>query len=149
VTDFVLRRCGHQDLEQVYKMEKASFPDDAYSKAVFFFYFVTEGDGFVVACKGDLVVGYVIATHHGGNGLIQSIAVSPEFRKRGIGEMLMRSVLAYLAPRFGRVYLQVDAKHEATIRFYRRLSFSETGKVLKRYYPNGDDALEMVRKLDG
>jgi ribosomal protein S18 acetylase RimI-like enzyme len=41
----------------------------------------------------------------------------------------------------------VDANQEVAIRFYRGLSFSETGKMLKRYYPNGDDAVEMVREL--
>jgi ribosomal protein S18 acetylase RimI-like enzyme len=62
-------------------------------------------DGFIVACKKDLVVGYVIATDRAGEGLIQSIAVSPEFRQRGIGEMLMRSAMGHLARRFERVYL--------------------------------------------
>ena len=129
------------------RIEKVAFPDDAYSKAVFLFYLMTERDGFIVALKGDSVVGYVIATNHGGQGLIQSIAVSPEFRRRGIGAKLMQAAIARLAVKFNRVFLQVDAKQESTIRFYRALSFRETGKVLKRYYRNGDDGMEMMREI--
>ncbi len=145
--DFTLRTCRREDLDRVLTIEDASFPDDAYSRAVFHFYLATAREGFIVACKGDLVVGYVIATHQAGEGLIESIAVAPEFRRRGIGEALMRAAMARLSTKSKRVYLQVDANQEATIRFYHRLSFRETGKVLKGYYPDGHDALEMVREL--
>jgi len=139
--------CRIQDLDQVVRLEKVSFPEDAYSKSVFFYFFVTERDGFIVARKGELVVGYVIATSREGQGMIQSIAVSPQFRRKGVGTLLMQSAVAQLARKFTRVYLQVDADQEGTIRFYRNLSFGETGRVIKRYYPNGHDAIEMVRQI--
>ena len=94
-----------------------------------------------------MVIGYVIAIHQGRDGLIQSIAVSPEFRGRGVGEMLMTSAINHLAGNSHRVYLKVDVNHKGTIRLYHKLSFNETGKVTKKYYPNGDDAIEMVREL--
>ena len=143
----MLRTCRLEDLEQVHEIEEASFPDDAYNTSAFLFFLVTASDGFIVACHGEKVVGYVIATRRSGEGLIQSIAVSPGFRRRGVGRMLMQSAMGRLAARVKRVYLQVDAKHEGTIRFYHGLSFSETGRVLRRYYPNGDDAVAMVREL--
>jgi [ribosomal protein S18]-alanine N-acetyltransferase len=115
--------------------------------SAFLFFLATARDGFIVACQGGKVVGYVIANSRRGEGLIQSIAVSPGSRRRGAGRMLVRAAVGHLAARFRRVYLQVDAKHEGTIRFYRALSFTETGRVLRRYYPNGDDAVEMVRGL--
>lgn len=147
MSDFELQPCRHQDLDQVYKLEAECFPDDAYGLTVFLYFFAVERNGFLVAHKGDKVAGYVIATRQGGDGLIQSIAVLPEFRRMGLGEALMKAALDHLAKRFERVYLQVDAKHEGTLRFYRRLSFKETGKVHKGYYPNGDDGIEMVRPL--
>ena len=147
IREIVLRPCGFKDLEQVCRLEGASFAGDAYGRAEFLFFLATARDGFVVACEGDKVVGYVIATDREGHGLVQSIAVSPEFRRRGIGWMLMRSAMGHLARRFERVYLQVDSKQDAAIGLYRKLAFGETGKVLKRYYPNGDDAVEMAREL--
>lgn len=142
-----LRTCELSDINQVGKVEKASFPDHPYSKLDFVSCLLTARDGFIIACKDGSVVGYVIATRRGQEGSIQSIAVSPEFRRKGIGEMLLRSAINLLAGRCKTVHLLVDAKNDAAIRLYQRLSFRETGNVVERYYPNGDDAMEMVREV--
>ncbi len=144
--DFALRTCGYQDLGQIRAIEKASFPDRPYSEFDFVSYLLLARSGFIVACKDRLVVGYVITIHQGREGLIQSIAVSPEFRGRGIGEMLMTSAINHLASNFHRTYLKVDVNHKSAIRLYHKLSFNETGNVTNKYYPNGDDAIEMVRE---
>lgn len=144
---YVLRTCEFRDLDQVNQVEKASFPDRPYSKVDFVSYLLIAGEGFIVACKDGSVIGYVIAMRQGREGMIQSIAVSPEFRRKGIGEMLMKSAISRLTGRFKRLYLLVDANNERAIRLYHKLSFSETGKIIKKYYPNGDDAVEMVRGL--
>jgi len=59
----------------------------------------------------------------------------------------MTSGVNHLARNFRRVYLKVDVNHTNTISFYHKLSFNETGSVTKKYYPNGDDAIEMVKEL--
>jgi ribosomal protein S18 acetylase RimI-like enzyme len=61
--------------------------------------------------------------------------------------MLMRSAIAHLSGRFKRAHLLVAANNESAIRLYRRLSFTETGKRTKRYYPDGEDAIEMAKEL--
>jgi ribosomal-protein-alanine N-acetyltransferase len=144
---YVLRTCGFRDLDQVSKVETASFPDSPYSTLDFVSCLLMARDGFVVACKDGPVVGYVIAMRRGQEGSIQSIAVLPEFRGKGIGEALMRSAISHLAGRFKQAYLLVDVNNERAIRLYRKLSFSDTGKVIRGYYRNGDDAIEMVREL--
>jgi [ribosomal protein S18]-alanine N-acetyltransferase len=144
---FVLRACDFKDLDQVSQVEKASFPDRPYSKLDFVYCMSVAREGFIVACKDGPVIGYVIATGQGEVGSIQSIAVSPRYRERGVGEALMRSAIDHLAGRFERVCLLVDAKNEKAIRLYRELSFGETGNVFEKYYPNGDDAIEMAREL--
>jgi ribosomal-protein-alanine N-acetyltransferase len=143
----VLRACEFGDLEQVIRVEKASFPERPYSKLDFLSCILLAQEGFAVACVDESVVGYVIAMRKGREGMIQSIAVSPEFRQKGVGEMLVQSAIDHLAGRFRRAYLLVDAKNEPAIRLYRKFSFNETGKVIKKYYPNGGDAVEMVREL--
>jgi len=141
-----LRTCRIQDLAQISKIEKASFPHDPYSMPVFLFHLMTEREGFIVATEGGTVVGYVIATGREGRGLVESIAVLPESRRKGIGEALMQAAMAHLS-RFDGAFLQVDAKDDGAIAFYQKLLFNPTGRVLKRYYPNGHDALEMARDL--
>jgi [ribosomal protein S18]-alanine N-acetyltransferase len=143
----VLRACEFGDLDQVSQVEKASFPDRPYSRLDFVSCLLIEREGFIVACKDGSVIGYVIAMPQGQEGSIQSIAVLPEFREKGIGEMLMKSAINHLTGRFKRVYLLVDVNNESAIRLYHRLSFNETGKIIKEYYPNEDDAIEMARGL--
>jgi len=143
----VLRACEFRDLDQVGRVEEASFPDRPYSRMDFVSCLLVAREGFIVACKGGSVIGYVIAVRQGREGMIQSIAVSPELREKGVGEMLMKSAIDHLAGRFKRVSLLVDANNEKAIRLYRKFAFSETGKTIKKYYPNGDDAIEMVKEL--
>ena len=143
----MLRACEFKDLAQVVQIERASFPERPYTRLDFAYYLLTARDGFVVASRDGSVVGYVIALSRGREGSIQSIAVSPESRGKGVGELLLRSAIGHLAVRCVRVHLLVDASNEAAIRLYRKLSFEETGKVVKGYYPNGGDAVEMARVL--
>ncbi|MDA4116421.1 MAG: GNAT family N-acetyltransferase [Thaumarchaeota archaeon] len=144
---YELRACELRDLAQVGQIERASFPERPYTRLDFAYFLLVARDGFIVASKDGSVMGYVIATARGREGSIQSIAVSPESREKGVGELLLRSAIDRLAGRCGRVHLLVDAGNEAAIHLYRKLSFEETGKVVKGYYPNGGDAVEMVRKL--
>ena len=147
LSGFLLRAFEFGDLGQVIQVERASFPERPYGKLDFVSCLLLAREGFVVACVGGSAVGYVIAMRQGREGMIQSIAVSPELRQKGVGEALMRSAIGHLSGRFRRAYLLVDSNNEPAIRLYRKLSFSETGKVIKEYYPNGGDAVEMAREL--
>jgi len=139
-----IRPCCHQDLKRVFSIERESFPDP-YTESVFGFFMQDPQSYFVVACVGEDIVGYVIATRGPGEGLIQSIAVSARCRGRSIGGMLMKSAMDYLAS-CRRVTLLASKTNNSAIRLYRSFSFRETGRVFERYYPDGEDALEFEWK---
>jgi ribosomal-protein-alanine N-acetyltransferase len=141
-----LRPCTYADLGQLHFIELESFPDDPYPAIVFINLLALAKEGFIVACSGDSVVGYVIGTGGGREGMIQSMAVTPSLRRRGVGARLMASVIEHLSKKHRRISLLVDVSNEAAIHLYRKFSFSETGRVIKAYYPNGNDAIEMVRE---
>lgn len=146
-SDYLLRACELKDLAQVGQIEKASFPERPYTRLDFVYFLLSAREGFIVASEGGRVTGYVIATSSGQEGMIQSIAVSLEFRRTGVGESLLRAAIAHLAGEVESVRLLVGVKNEGAIRLYRKLSFQETGRVVGKYCPNGDDAVEMLRKL--
>src|SRR5216684_5156283 len=104
---YVLRPFELGDLGQVGKVEEASFPERPYSKMDFLSSLLVAREGFIVACEDGSVIGYVIAIGQGGEGMIQSVAVSPESRGKGIGETLMKAAIGHLAGRFKRVFLLV------------------------------------------
>ncbi len=143
----LLRACEFVDLRQVTEVEKASFPERPYSRLDFAYYLLLARGGFIVASQEGKVVGYVIAVSQRRAASIPSIAVLPGFRGRGIGEALLRSALAHLAGRADTVSLLVASDNPAAIGLYKKLSFEETGRTIRGYYPNGSDALEMARRL--
>lgn len=79
---------------------------------------------------------------------INTIAVRPEFRRRGIGRRLLAYVLDE-ARRQGarRTLLEVRRSNVAAIRLYRAFGFT-VDAVRKEYYPNPpEDALVLARTL--
>jgi ribosomal-protein-alanine N-acetyltransferase len=125
-------------------LERVAFPDRPYSRADFIYLLSHAREGFIIANAEDSLVGYVIATRDEEDGAIQSIAVVSGFRRKGIGEALMISALNHIA-KCERVFLLVEANNIAAISLYHKLAFKETGAIKKQYYPNGADAIEMVR----
>ena len=96
---------------------------------------------FVLEDKGK-IIGYVMADEE--RNLIVSIAVHPDYRRRGYGKMLMEHVLKFMR---GKVILQVRKSNEAAINFYKKLGFREMGKI-RKYYIDGEDAILMAKMID-
>ncbi len=100
----------------------------------------------MVARENGEVVGYAMASFRDGYGLILSIAVSPEHRRRGTGALLMQAALYHLEGKVEQVQLQVGFTNQEAIDFYRKFGFRETAR-LENYYQNGDDAIEMTLEV--
>jgi ribosomal protein S18 acetylase RimI-like enzyme len=143
-SDYVLRPFRRQDLDQVVALEKVCFPERPYTRLEFLLLSAQAGDGFLVAEDGGRVSGYVASMVEGRVGVIMSIAVSPQLRRGGIGDALMRSALNHMVG-CGWIWLLVNQKNVAAISLYHKHLFRETGRIIKGYYPNRDDAVEMVR----
>ena len=143
-SSFKVRRFALHDLDQIVALEKVCFPERPYTRDVFLLLFAQAGDGLLVAEDGGRVLGYAASMADREEGLVVSIAVSPHSRRKGIGDALMESALHHLV-RCRRIWLLVSQRNVAAISLYRKHSFRETGQIVKGYYPNGDDAVEMSR----
>jgi ribosomal-protein-alanine N-acetyltransferase len=76
-----------------------------------------------------------------------NIATRADRRRGGIGRALMETMLAYGREHDARhVFLEVRRSNAPAIALYRKLGFEQLG-VRARYYPDGEDALEMVLRL--
>jgi [ribosomal protein S18]-alanine N-acetyltransferase len=144
MSDYVLRPFLRRDLDQVIDIENASFPDSPYTSLEFLWLRDQSGDGFLVADEGGRVLGYVIVMEVGGDGVIQSIAVSPQSRRRGIADSLMMAAFEALKDS-ERIRLLVDSNNDAAISLYHKHTFKETGRIFRKYYRNGNDAIEMMK----
>jgi ribosomal-protein-alanine N-acetyltransferase len=100
-------------------------------------YLVIEDRGEVCAQIG---VRHVLGELH-----ITTIAVRPEYRRRGHARALIGAALAAY-PNAGHVHLEVRPTNAAALRLYESLGFRKTGRR-PRYYGD-EDAFLMTLNLD-
>jgi len=116
------------------------------------------GKAFFVAEVDNLVVGYVMARVELGFGHLSkrltrmghiiSIAVLPNYRRKGIGKALMLACIDSLKNHYkaSEVYLEVRVSNEPAIKLYEALGFKKV-KILESYYLDGENAYLMAKKL--
>jgi ribosomal-protein-alanine N-acetyltransferase len=95
------------------------------------------------------IVGYVGFRLQDGGGHITTIAVHPEFRRRGFGDLLLQVALSKMvALGVGLVTLEMRPSNGVAYKLYRKYGF-EVERRQPRYYRDGEDAWVMVAEVDG
>ncbi|MFA4874568.1 MAG: ribosomal protein S18-alanine N-acetyltransferase [bacterium] len=101
-----------------------------------------------VARAGDELVGYYLTQIVGEEMELHTFAVKPEFRRRGIGRMLLNHMLDEARVRgTRRIYLQVRPSNDAARSLYNRLGFVAVGVRRGYYRDNSEDAIVMRLEL--
>ena len=72
-----------------------------------------------------------------------NVAVAPDFRGQGIGETLMRTMMAYTD--LEAYTLEVRVSNKSAIALYKRLGFTELG-IRPEYYLDEDALIMWWRK---
>jgi ribosomal-protein-alanine N-acetyltransferase len=140
--DPTIRDARMDDLESIYSIEEASFPDP-YPKGLLKAFFFMPGSYLVAATEGG-VVGYAVGMiRYGAIGHIVSIAVVEGCKGRGVGRKLLEGLMEGLAALGAKVMrLEVRESNIRAIRLYRAAGFEEKEKI-KNYYADGESALVM------
>ena len=90
------------------------------------------------------VVGLAVAWLILDEAHIATLAVHPDFRRKGIGERLLLSILEdALLKGASQAMLEVRASNSAAINLYRRFGFEIAGRRLRYYRDNNEDAVLM------
>jgi [ribosomal protein S18]-alanine N-acetyltransferase len=101
---------------------------------------VTEVDARVV---GALVIWRVLDEAH-----IATIAVHPDFRRRGIGRALLRTGMDAAYAEGARIYhLEVRSGNLAAQKMYADFGYEIVGRRPRYYQDNGEDALLLTLSL--
>ena len=142
-----LRLASEHDLPRILEIERACFGGDAWDERLFRAYLARCPLFFLVATARRRTVGYAIGCRTGRRGEVESIAVEPQRARRGIGTMLLRSVIdALVADGAASVGLVVEADNAAAIALYRSLGFVRT-RTLRNYYGRHRDGWRMRLNL--
>jgi len=148
-----VREAVPRDLGAIDDIEQSSFSspwgfekwgEDHYSKEL-----AKEISMFLVAEWGGEVIGYTCGRAVVDEGHILKLAVSPEWRRRGIGRMLMDSIMTKLYERGSRLFwLEVRKSNAPARHFYNSLGFGLYG-VRKGYYTDTrEDALVLFKRME-
>lgn len=143
-----IREMREADIATIVEIENISFstPWSSYSfkKEIYKPYSIPK-----VAVINNRVVGYICVERIIDEAHILNLAVHPDFRKIGIGSLLVSNILEELRSTGCRyVYLEVRASNIAAKRLYERFGFKVIG-IRKHYYIRPEeDAYVMMLELD-
>lgn len=139
---FLLRPAQPDDADAIASIDEASFPT----------HYITPDAARDIAGRASLLrvledtgaageaAGFLILdARAGGTGYISTVALRPEYRRRGLGEATMRWALAWFrAHGLRRAALTVSVDNRAAIALYRKLGF-EAGQTGIDYQRPVDD----------
>ena len=140
-----IERMNMCHVSQVAELETICFCDPWSEKSV-----ASELDNalalWLVAVEDGRVAGYVGSQTVMGETDMMNIAVYPEFRRRGIAEQLVDSLIAQLREQGSRcLTLEVRASNDAAQALYEKLGFLQIGRR-PRYYRNPKEDALILRK---
>jgi [ribosomal protein S18]-alanine N-acetyltransferase len=143
-----IRRALPTDIAGIVKIEEESFIDP-WEQGVFLealTYYPTTY--FVAMCDGEMagfVVGALEDTGENIYGHLCNLAVSPRFRHRGIGSLMVtRAEHQFAVELATAVQLEVRVSNTVAQKFYRRMGYQNVFGI-ESYYANGEDALVMMK----
>ena len=130
---------------QVAQLEKICFSDPWSEKSV-----ASELENklafWLVAVDGDTVAGYVGSQTVCEETDMMNVAVHPDYRRQGIAEALIVSLLEHLKEQGSHsLTLEVRASNVPAISLYEKLGFAEVGRR-KNYYRNPKEDAFILRK---
>jgi len=156
-TTFSLRRFQPDDLENVMRINQVCLPEN-YSTYFFMELYERYPETFIVAEAAGEIVGYIMCRIESAlpdfrlfgitkRGHVISVAVLPEYQRKGIGDALMHeAMLGMRQYKAKECYLEVRVSNTPAINLYKKLGF-ETSRTIHGYYADGEDAVIMTRKL--
>lgn len=103
----------------------------------------------LVAVEDDKVAGYIGSQTVVGETDMMNVAVHPDFRRRGVAQELIQSLVEVLKTRQSHcLTLEVRASNTPAINLYEKLGFSQVGKRPGYYRKPKEDALILRKEWD-
>ncbi|MDQ1129244.1 ribosomal protein S18-alanine N-acetyltransferase [Microbacterium sp. SORGH_AS_0888] len=142
----MIRTATLDDLAEIMRLERASFPTDAWSEAMMREELGSPHGHYLALDVAGRLAGYAglraVAGAHDGD--VQTITVAEHARGRGSGRLLLRALLEIAAERGVRdVFLEVRDDNPVAQRLYLSEGFVEVGRRPRYYQPDDVDAIVM------
>lgn len=139
----LLRQMIEEDIEGVLEIEKECF-ETPWSLNAFKMELKSDIALYIVARDEDKVVGYGGLWNILNEGHITNIAVSEEFRNKGIGSKILSELIEVSKSKnTSSMTLEVRRNNESAKHLYKKYGFEEAGVRPKYYADNNEDAIIM------
>jgi ribosomal-protein-alanine N-acetyltransferase len=142
-----IRAFKRSDLSQVVPLVEGTFHEN-YETDLFFSMSEKWPGGQLVACAGNEVIGFLMATEHRPlQARVLILCVRKDHRGLGIGRALMRTIMTRAIIKGCRnMTLEVRVSNEKGLAFYARLGFEMIG-LIPKFYSDGESAFLLKKVL--
>lgn len=143
----MIRKLNENDVESIYNVECSCF-SHAWEKQVLLGTLRQNSYHFFGCFENDKILGYGSVTIVADESYVNRIAVVPEFRKKGIGKLLLASLISTAKENNASfISLEVRKSNTVAIKLYSDSGFEIVGER-KNFYDNPkEDALIMTNTL--
>ena len=143
----IIREMKSNDVAAIAELEKLCFSDPWSENSIaselenrLSYWLVAEQDG--------KVVGYVGSQSVLDAADMMNLAVSPDYRKQGIGQALVCGLIDYLKTKnIIALLLEVRVSNMSAISLYNKMGFVQVGRRPKYYHNPREDALILRKEL--
>ena len=143
MTAVELRRLELKDLSSIERIEQRSYPTP-WSRSMFAGELAKPSSICLGAFDAENLAGYLIISRYVDAWHVMNVAVSPEYRRRGIATLMLDHLFELTAGDGRRGYtLEVRVSNTDAIRLYERVGFKARGIRRGYYTDNREDALIM------
>ena len=142
-----IARATWRDVRALVQLDRRCFkPIDAYAWYEFLNLCVWPGLITLKAVYAGRIAGFIAGDprRHEGHTIVVTIAVDPDYQRRGIGERLMREMEARSS--LARLQWMVRKSNLPALHLYRKLNYIIV-ETWPRYYEDGEDAYVMEKTL--
>jgi ribosomal-protein-alanine N-acetyltransferase len=144
-----LRSYRASDFETLYRIDRVCFPEGiAYGRFEMKVYLRTQGSYCLLAETGGNVAGFILAELAPDEGHIITLDVLEEYRRQGIGSILLEAAEKEAASRgVKRMVLETATTNKAAIALWKKHGYRET-EVIESYYGHGRNAFKMQKQME-
>ena len=143
----IIREMRLDDVPAIAELEKVCF-SDPWSENSIAFEVNNPLSYWLVAEEKGQVAGYVGSQSVLDSADMMNIAVSPEYRRNGIGKKLILSLIDHLRKNnVTALLLEVRVSNTPAISLYQQLGFEQVGRRPRYYHNPREDALILRKEL--
>jgi ribosomal-protein-alanine N-acetyltransferase len=144
-----LRSYVPSDFETLYRIDRVCFPEGiAYGRFEMKVYLRAQGCYCLLAESGGNVAGFILTELAPDEGHIITLDVLENYRRQGIGSLLLGAGEKEAASRgVKRMVLETATTNKAAIALWKNHGFRET-ETIENYYGRGKNAFKMQKRLE-